>query len=52
MQNAWVEVVNHTYAAEGKDVKELGMFALSLLSLPFGNASAERAFWQMNLIES
>jgi hypothetical protein len=49
VEDFWVEVLNLTDAAGENDFQELGMFALSLLSLPFSNASVERAFSQMNL---
>ncbi|MGH0151419.1 UNVERIFIED_CONTAM: hypothetical protein FKN15_020229 [Acipenser sinensis] len=52
IEEFWVEVAKHTDAAGDKDFTELGRFALSLLALPFSNASVERAFSQMALIKT
>jgi Domain of unknown function (DUF4371)/hAT family C-terminal dimerisation region len=52
VEHFWVEVANHTDASGEHDFHDLGNFALSLLALPFSNASVERTFSQMNLIKS
>lgn len=48
----WMAVYHHHDAVGERDFKELGSFALSMLSLPFSNASVERMFSQMNLIKN
>lgn len=52
VEQFWTDVLNHEDASGEQDFFELGRFILSILSLPFSNASVERAFSQMNLIKS
>ena len=47
-----MEVLKYTDAAGETPFEELALFALSLLALPFSNASVERVFSQMNLIKT
>ncbi|KAK3870852.1 hypothetical protein Pcinc_023963 [Petrolisthes cinctipes] len=52
-ENFWMTVHDHHDSASGKqDFKEVGQFALSMLALPFSNASVERVFSQMNLVKN
>ncbi|KAK8372811.1 hypothetical protein O3P69_017374 [Scylla paramamosain] len=48
----WLTVHSHQDASGERDFKEVGQFALSMLSLPISNASVERVFSQMNLIKN
>lgn len=48
----WMTVHSHQDASGERDFKEVGQFALSMLSLPISNASVERVFSQMNLIKN
>lgn len=45
-------VYYHQDSAGVRDFKELGHFALTMLSLLFSNASVERVFSQMNLAKN
>ncbi|KAK3873245.1 hypothetical protein Pcinc_021731 [Petrolisthes cinctipes] len=48
----WMTVHDHHDASGEQDFKEVGQFALSMLALPFSNASVERVFSQMNLVKN
>ncbi|KAK3892503.1 hypothetical protein Pcinc_003734 [Petrolisthes cinctipes] len=48
----WMTVHGHHDASGEQDFKEVGQFALSMLALPFSNASVERVFSQMNLVKN
>lgn len=48
----WIAVSQHTDASGASDFYDLGLFALSLLSLPFSNAAVERVFSHMNNIKT
>ena len=48
----WSEVHQARNASGERSFEHVSKFALSLLSLPFSNASVERSFSQMNLVKS
>ena len=48
----WINIAHYKDASGENDFEELGMFILSLLALPFSNASVERTFSQMNILKS
>ncbi len=52
VEQFWVNVAAHKDMSGSRDFQELAGFALSLLALPFSNASVERVFSQMNLIKT
>ena len=52
VEQFWGDVHRYTDAAGDRAFRELALFVLSLLALPFSNASVERCFSQMNLIKS
>ena len=52
VEEFWVDVLRFTDAAGERPFRDLALFVLSLLALPFSNASVERCFSQMNLIKS
>ncbi|KAK4295597.1 hypothetical protein Pmani_006918 [Petrolisthes manimaculis] len=41
----WMSVHDHHAASGKQDFKEVGQFALSMLALPFRNASVEKVFF-------
>ena len=51
VEKFWSDVLQHTDAAGEHVFGTLALFVLSLLALPFSNASVERCFSQMNLIK-
>ncbi|XP_061464106.1 coenzyme Q-binding protein COQ10 homolog B, mitochondrial isoform X2 [Rhineura floridana] len=51
IEQFWVEVLKHTDEVGDKDFVELGLFVLTLLTLPFSNAAVECTVSQMNLIK-
>ena len=48
----WINIAYHKDASGENDFEELGMFILSLLALPFSNASVEGTLSQMNILKS
>ena len=51
VEQFWTNVFLYTDAAGERVFYTLATFALSLLALPFSNASVERCFSQMNIIK-
>ncbi|XP_043361475.1 uncharacterized protein LOC119840927 isoform X4 [Dermochelys coriacea] len=52
IEQFWIEVAKHTDEVGDKDFVELGLFALTLLTLPFSTAAVECTISQMNLIKT
>jgi hypothetical protein len=48
----WSEVHQAQNASGDRTFEQISKFALSILSLPFSNASVERTFSQMNLVKT